>query len=274
EAATTLREGWALKNKVALVAALQKTIETCKRSRSLRNLLQSSKGPGAWLRRLYPVWGCTLLSLGNVFPPEAAQAERVVVDEAGQCHSAYAASALLRGRSALVIGDVNQLEPVVELSRQDETRVLRGLELRLDTDALEPFRMYEGCHNSAQSVADRVVASRPTLIDHFRCQPEIAAVSEALCGYGLRTHTPRRSCVGLAAELTHPLLHTPTLGQQQRFAGSWLNESEVAVVIAWAQRLLRAGLQPDELGIITPFRGQLETLWRSLRAASVPVERP
>lgn len=274
EAATTLREGWALKNKVALVAALQKTIETCKRSRSLRNLLQSSKGPGAWLRRLYPVWGCTLLSLGNVFPPEAEQVERVVVDEAGQCHSAYAASALLRGRSALVIGDVNQLEPVVELSRQDETRVLRGLELRLDAASLEPFRMYEGCHNSAQSVADRVVADRPTLIDHFRCQPEIAAVSETLCGYGLITHTPRRSCVELAAELSRPLLHTPTRGEQQRFAGSWLNEAEIASVVAWTQRLLRAGLSAGDLGIITPFRGQLESLWRSLRAVNVPLERP
>jgi hypothetical protein len=273
EAAIELREHWALTNKAALVAALSKAIEAARRSRSLRALLSSPRGPGAWLRRLYPVWGCTLLSIGNNFGPEREQIERVVIDEAGQCHSAYAVSAILRAQSVLVIGDVNQLEPVVEISKQDELRVLRGARLSLTPEQLGPYRMYEGSRTSAQSLADCVVKERPTMIDHFRCQAEIAAISEELCRYGLRTHTEPSSARQFAAELVAPVLHTQVIGEQKRFAGSWFNHEEVLCVLSWVERLLRAGLSPAELGIITPFRGQLEHLWRALRARRFPVER-
>jgi superfamily I DNA and/or RNA helicase len=219
------------------------------------------------------VWGCTLLSLGNNFNPDPGLIEQVVIDEAGQCHPAYAVSALLRAQSALVIGDTNQLEPVVDLSREDEKRVRRSAKLRISEAQLAPFRCFEGAGSSAQSVADRVVKERPTLIDHFRCQSEIAAVCETLCAYGLRTHTPKRSCVHLGSELNHPLLHTPTEGEQQRFSGSWRNDAEVAQTLRWLRRLLSIGLAPSDIGVITPFRGQLETLWKEMRAARIPLER-
>jgi hypothetical protein len=43
------------------------------------------------------------------------------------------------------------------------------------------------------ALADRAVSTRLTLVDHFRCQPEIIALSDALCDYGLAVHTPRAS---------------------------------------------------------------------------------
>ena len=51
------------------------------------------------------------LTIGN----ESDIISHVVIDEGGQCHSAYAVSALMRARQALVIGDVHQLEPVLHL---------------------------------------------------------------------------------------------------------------------------------------------------------------
>ncbi len=272
-AAIELRETWARLNKKPLGAALEQAIQISKRTKSLRGLLDSKKGPGIWLRRLYPVWGCTLLSLGNNFGVEDNGFARVVIDEAGQCHPAYATSALLRAESALVIGDVHQLEPVVELNRQDEERVLRGLKLRSSMRSLAPYRMFQGAEASAQSVADRAVRRRPTLIDHFRCQKEIASLCDELCDYGLRTHTPERSRRDLLDELSHPLLHVPVAGQQTRFSGSWTNQSEVQAVTHWLERLLRAGVLPNEIAVITPFRGQLESLWRELRQAKIPLER-
>lgn len=274
EAAVRLREAWARANKKALVPALTHAAQTCARTRSLRALLEATKGPGVWLKRLYPVWGCTLLSMGNNFSPDKGMIRRVVIDEAGQCHGAYAVSALLRAESALVIGDVNQLEPVVELTAADESRLLKGLALKSGSAELAPFRVYQGSDTSAQSIADRAVSSRPTLIDHFRCQVEIATICDELCGYGLVTHTPRRSHESLVSALSYPLLFSAVNGAQQRFAGSWVNPAELAEVTRWIQHLLRAGLRPSQLGVITPFRGQLEGLWRELRAARVPLERP
>lgn len=272
-AACEVRELWAARNKKQLLESLQRAVAACKAQKSLRSLLAANKGPGIWLQRLFPVWGCTLLSLGNNFPPELDSLSKAVIDEAGQCHSAYAVSAMLRARAVLVIGDTNQLEPVVELSAADEARLLKSVKAR-HLDDLKPYRVFEGSYTSAQSVADRVVLTRPVLVDHFRCQVEIAEVCEQLCNYGLVIRTPRRSCAAQVAELDHPLLLTPVAGEQQRLLGSWGNEAEVQVVVGWVQHLLRAGLSPADIGVITPFRGQLDLLWRQLRGARVPLEKP
>src|SRR5690606_4544822 len=166
---------------------------------SLRSIMTSPKGPALWLTRLYPIWGCTLLSLGNNFNPDGGKIDRAIIDEAGQCHPAYAVSALLRAQSALVIGDTNQLEPVVELSAADEARLLKPIKEK-HRNGLAPFRAYEGSYTSAQSVADRAVASRPVLVDHFRCQAEIALICEHLCNYGLVARAPAKSCAHVVAE--------------------------------------------------------------------------
>jgi hypothetical protein len=270
-AACVMRECWARKNKVALLAALQRVIGTCQSVKSLRSLLANDKGPGVWLKRLYPVWGCTLLSLGNTFEPNPGEIEQVIVDEAGQCHPAYAVSALLRAKRTLMIGDTNQLEPVVDLALQDESRFVRHRSAT-EKARLEPFRVYEGTENSAQSIADRAVLVRPTLRDHFRCQPDIARICEQLCRYGMVAHTPPASSVHLLKDLSSAVLFAPVSGAQTRYAGSWANQAEANEVQVWLQKLLQAGVKPADIGVITPFRGQLELLWQRLRALRLPLE--
>ncbi len=242
-----LRECWARKNKTALVATLQRVSSTCQNVKSLRSLLANEKGPGVWLKRLYPVWGCTLLSLGNTFDANLGEVEQVVVDEAGQCHPAYAVSALLRAKRTLLIGDTNQLEPVVDLASQDEARFVHKRSSK-EKARLEHFRVFEGTENSAQSVADRAVGERPTLVDHFRCQPGIAAICEQLCGYGMVAHTPYASCAHLLSDRVDPVLFTPVSGAQTRHAGSWANHAEADAVQVWLQKLLHAGVKPSDIG--------------------------
>lgn len=273
ERAVRVREAWATAHRGELLSALERAIRTIQASRSLRSVMEEHSDVALRLRELFPAWGCTLLSLGNVFPPEHDSVDSIVVDEAGQCHPAYAVAALLRAKCALIIGDTNQLEPVVGLSIDDDRRIVRGLELTVAAEKLDPFRAFDGSTVSAQSLADRCVPGRPTLVDHFRCQPEITAICEALCQYGLVTRTPRRTRANLAPLLTGPVLHAAIEGSQERFAGSWMNEAEVRTTAEIVQRLLIAGLLPEEIGVITPYRGQLERLWRELRELRIPVER-
>jgi hypothetical protein len=266
DVAVSLRACWIRHNQRALSTALKKAIEVCRSTRSLRGGGREAEATfGAWLRQLFPVWGCTLLSLGNNFGSDPETLERVVVDEAGQCHPAHVTSALLRARSALLIGDTHQLEPVIDLTRAQEKRVRQTLKLRSRPEQFERFRVYEGCNASAQSLADAVVNERPTLIDHFRCQAEIVAISDRLCNYGLQVHTPRRSCVQLVPLLDHSVLFTQAAGEQERLAGSWCNHAEVELVVEWLRALTQGGISSDDIGIVTPFRGQNEVLWRRLR---------
>lgn len=274
ESAVQVRQAWASLHRAEISNAIDRAIRTIQDTRSLRGLIEGSSVEARWLRELFPAWGCTLLSLGNVFPADRQSAETIVIDEAGQCHPAYAVSALLRAESALIIGDVHQLEPVVGLSVEDERRIVRGLELDAGVERLAPYRAYDGSMTSAQSLADRAFATRPTLVDHFRCQPEIAAICEALCHYGLVPRTPRRTRSEHADFLTAPVLFAAIDGVQERFAGSWMNQAEAWLVLRVVRELLAAGLQPNELGIVTPYRGQLERLWRGLRELDIPLERP
>lgn len=274
ESAVRVREAWAKAHREDLSSAVDEAILVLKEARSFRSLMDKPTSETRWLRELFPAWGCTLLSLGNVFPPDGQCAEMVVIDEAGQCHPAYAVSALLRAGSALIIGDTNQLEPVVGLSVEDERRIVRGLDLEVEIEQLGPFRAYDGSMTSAQSLADRAFTSRPTLVDHFRCQPEISAICEALCHYGLVTWTPRRTRAGIAPLLSAPVLVAAVDGVQERFAGSWVNDAEAHVTMRIVRDLLASGIHPNEIGIITPYRGQLERLWRMLRELGVPVDRP
>lgn len=269
--AKALREAWARKNRSTLLNVIQRAISTAKSSKSLRRMLDSTGGSGPWLRRLYPAWGSTLLSLGNVLPPAPDCVEQVVIDEAGQCHPGYAISALMRARSALIIGDVNQLEPVIGLSREDEQRIVKGLRLKLPLEQLAPYRAHDESNTSAQALADRAVPDRPILIDHFRCQPAIAAICEQLCSYGLISHVAEHSLTAQVPQFTHSVLLHSVLGEQERAMGSWMNAAELEVTVKWVLYLLQRGIRPDDIGVITPFRGQLEALFRALREARVPL---
>lgn len=272
-AAERLRAAWAIHNRKNLLNVLNLALRAARSSRSLKKLLETQGGGGPWLRRLFPAWGSTLLSLGNVFPPDVGCCEQVIIDEAGQCHPGYAVSALLRAQSALVIGDVHQLEPVIGLTEDDEKRILSSQRLSISKARIEPYRTHDDAGASAQALADRAVSERPVLVDHFRCQPAIAAICERLCNYGLVPRARPMSRVDHAPALIAPVLFAALSGEQQRHAGSWMNPREVTEVVWWVQYLIAHGIAADDIGVITPFRGQLDALWRDLRLGNVPLEQ-
>jgi hypothetical protein len=272
DAAVMVREAWAAEYVVPLTKAVTTALCTVEQERSLRSLFRNEGDSARWLCRLFNIWGSTLLSLGNCFPADSGSIARVVIDEAGQCHPAHAVSALLRAESALVIGDVHQLAPVIELGADDEARLLRAQRLESFATELAPYRVHEGAHVSTQSIADRAVTRRLALVDHFRCQPEIIALSDALCRYGLTVHTPRASRAEQATYLTHPVLLVDLRGEQSPLAGSWCNELELRETLRLAWSLLDRGVRADEIAVITPYRGQLERLRRSFAERRIPLE--
>jgi hypothetical protein len=271
-AAVAAREAWASAHAPELVQALSTAIRTVEQERSLRPMFRSETEAVRLLCRLFGIWGSTLLSLGNCFPTDIASSTRLVIDEAGQCHPAHAVSALVRAESALVIGDTHQLAPVVELSADEEARLLRSCRLRTPDSYLRPYRVHADSTVSSQSLADRAVSTRRSLTDHFRCQPEIIALSDALCGYGLTVHTPRFDRSRHAPYLTRPVSLVDLRGEQARWAGSWYNGHELQETLALLESLLHGGVQPDEIAVITPYRGQLEQLRRSFVQRRIPLE--
>ena len=272
DAALALREAWAAQHAVELVKAIATALRTVEQERSLRPLFRNEPDAARWLCRLFNLWGSTLLSLGNCFASELGSVARLVIDEAGQCHPAHAVSALLRADSALIIGDVHQLTPVIELGADDEARLFRACKLDGHGARFEPYRVHADAQSSTQALGDRAVTRRVALVDHFRCQPEIIALSDALCGYGLTVHTPRASRAERAPYLTQPVALVDLRGEQSPLAGSWCNELELRETLALVESLLDRGVAPAEIAVITPYRGQLERLRRSFAERRIPLE--
>lgn len=271
-AAVAVREAWARANAPALRSAVEAALRVVKEERSLRPLFRNDPKSATLLRRLFGIWGSTLLSLGNCFPSDADSIAHVVIDEAGQCHPAHAVSALLRARTALVLGDVHQLAPVVELGRDDEARLLQSCRLSTPESQLVPYRIHNEAWTSAQTLADRAVPTRSRLVDHFRCQPEIIAVSDALCDYGLTVHTPRAHRRDQLPFLRHAVMWIDLHGEQERLAGSLCNELELGETLRLVSAILNAGVAPTDIAVITPYRGQLERLRRGFAEQRIATE--
>jgi hypothetical protein len=270
--AVAAREAWASANAEELVVALSTAVRSVEQERSLRPLFRSEPEAAGALRRLFAIWGSTLLSLGNCFPADLGGIARLVIDEAGQCHPAHAVSALMRAESALVIGDVHQLSPVIELRADDEQRLLRSCRLATPEELLRPYRVHAEATVSTQSLADRSVKERGRLTDHFRCQPEIIALSDALCDYGLSVHTPRGDRSQHAPYLRRPVLLVDLHGEQARMGGSWCNELELEETLGLVESLCRGGVQLEDIAVITPYRGQLERLRRGFLDRRIALE--
>jgi hypothetical protein len=268
-AAREAREAWAAEHALELLPAVASALRGAEQDRSLRAVFRED---ARTLCNLFGIWGSTLLSLGNCFPSELGRVTRLVVDEAGQCHPAHAVSGLLRAQHALVIGDVHQLSPVIELGRDDEARLVRSVFRGKATPFLQPYRVHSEATSSSQALADRAVSVRGKLTDHFRCQPEIIALSDRLCDYGLTLHTPRADRSRHAPFLKRPVMFADLRGEQARWGGSWHNELERFETLELVESLLSGGIQPEEIAVITPYRGQLEHLRRGLVERRVPME--
>ena len=72
-------------------------------------------------------WACTALSAGRNFPLVAGLFDLVVIDEASQCGVAEVLPLAYRAKRLVIVGDPNQLTPVVTLAPRDVATIAASL---------------------------------------------------------------------------------------------------------------------------------------------------
>ncbi|RLL65991.1 AAA domain-containing protein [Streptomyces sp. Z26] len=205
-------------------------------------------------------WAVTSLSARR-FPRDPALFDLVVIDEASQCAIPHVVPLLFRARRALVIGDAMQLTHIVKTGPEHEALIRRRTGLRADW--LEKHRLAYRRH-SAFHAAERSAGGTLLLDEHFRCHPDIAAVSNELFYDGeLTVLTDTR----VRPSLNRPALiwsHVPGKAGRPRHGSSWVNDDEIRKVNASVRYLLEQ--LPDEatIGIVTPFKAQADALREQL----------
>ncbi|MCK8676035.1 caspase, EACC1-associated type [Streptomyces lichenis] len=233
--------------------------------RSQRNLLPHVRG---WAISTHAVRQLELVP--NLF-------DLVVIDEASQCAIPSVLPLLFRAKRALIIGDPMQLGhiPGVSAEQERQARVRSGLSAAQLEDRRLSYHVYSAYHAGAQNGAEALL-----LDEHYRCHPEIAQVVNGYCYAGglqiltdVRRQVPAADPLGAADPV--PVLGWVDVPQgasyrRERDRSSY-NPAEAESVREVVEGLLARLPAAATVGVVTPFKGQKETLERLLPSERVEV---
>lgn len=263
--ARALHQTWVVCNKDKVLKLLKKITADLEDGNRIRTLKKEENIN--FLSMIFPVLGCTLLSVRNIFPLEYRIIGQTIVDEAGQCASSYLLPLLIRSKRAVIIGDTMQLEPVVKM-RGDEVRsLLHKRKIDFSKEGIQRFIPSIENPRSAMHVAEEGAKSVLKLRDHFRCAPDIIQVSKELCHYEMDIKTTLKES---ALPEEGEFFYAPISQKERRYGSSWVNDGEVTEVIKVIQKLQYNQVPLQDIAILTPFRGQLVAVNAELKRNRIP----
>lgn len=203
-------------------------------------------------------WATTAHSAGSTFPLSAGLFDLLVLDEASQCGIAEVLPLAYRARRIVVVGDPNQLDPVVTLRR----RQLDALARTVGSTHTDLHAAGRSAADSAYSAFQARVGRPPLLLDeHYRCHPQIAAwVDQTFYDGQLKVLTD----VGAQVGEVRGLRWVEAPGAVERLGTSWRNPGQAQAVVDW---VLAHADEPGTLGVVTPFAGQADLIRERLRRA-------
>ena len=210
-------------------------------SRALRRELLRNMNPAQMVRSA-PLWVGSVEDIDEVLPAVAAMFDLVILDEAAQIDQMDAASALVRGRQAMVCGDPNQLGHTSFLSadRVDDVATSH----KLDVSLIDPRR------DSILDAAASVVPAH-VLDQHFRSVPHLIEFS-ARRVYESSLNIVTRHPSNEAADHIDVRIVDGERNDQK------VNVAEVAESLKVASEMIEQG--HTSIGFMSPFRAQADAI--------------
>jgi len=223
--------------------------------------LKSSPEIFRTLLSVFPCWVASLTDLARVVPLEPHLFDLVIVDEASQCAIPAALPILLRAGKAVIIGDDKQL-PSADLKildrKQNERLILKhGLTFKLPRAAC-----FDARESTLFDLGHTFADERFTLLEHFRCHPDIASFSNhqfyedqlMLMTYGMGR---RLGSVCEVIEVAE--------GKDDRGAG--VNEREAHALVQHLRQLIDdPAFEGLDFAACSPFASQAELIWKKICA--------
>ena len=198
-----------------------------------------------------PGWACTTLSAQANFPLRAGTFDLLVVDEASQCSIAQLIPLAYRARRVLVVGDPNQLTPIVSFG----PAVLQDLAASVGTSDVHAKQvcLSVGSDSAFTAYAARSSTTPLLLNEHYRCHPAIARwFNDRFYDGALRVLTS----VDAADDRLRGLSLLDVRGRTERGeTGGAYNRDEADAIATWV--LQRSG-DLGSVGVVTPFAAQAD----------------
>lgn len=209
------------------------------------------------LMEAFPCWCVTTYAISGSLPMKPGLFDVAIIDEASQCDIASCFPILYRAKKAVVVGDDKQLPHLSFLEKAKEQSFLSQYSIPDKYQLMWRFRT-----NSMFDLAN-YYSMNPVLLDeHFRSLPPVINFSNQEF-YGDRIRIMRRNKNDIKAL---ELIQVP---EGKVDFDATRNLPEVEAVVAKLQEIIlederKNPENPISIGIISPFRAQVEQLKTSV----------
>ena len=186
--------------------------------------------------RIFPIIVCTNISCLKLGENEA-YFDICIMDEAGQCDVASSLVPISKAKRLLLVGDVNQLQPITTLDSCINDKLMEKYEVS---------KQYDYCHNSIMNLMTQVdeISTQILLSYHYRCGKKIADYSN---------HRYYNGKLNIQTSLEGNQLEY--IKVKNDFFGRERN-SYPAEAMAVVDYIKENKLDENSVSIITPFRNQ------------------
>lgn len=186
------------------------------------------------LQKIFPIIATTCISAHRLGEPEP-MFDMVIMDEASQCNTAVSLVPIIRGRNLMLVGDPQQLNPVIlldELANQ-KLRKKYGISEEYDYRKNSVYKTYLAC----DAVSDEIL-----LHYHYRCH-------EKIIEFNNQKYYNSKLCIRTESQEKNPLVYLDVANSR----GGERNTAPAEV-----EQIIRYALEHPEksIGIITPFVNQ------------------
>lgn len=196
---------------------------------------------------IFPVVISTNLSCTYLGNPHQ-QFDIVMMDEAGQCNIANALIPISRGKQLMLVGDPQQLKPVIVMDSNVNQKLKKIYHIPQDYDYVE---------NSIYTTYTKIdVINNETLLSyHYRCHPQII-------GFSNQKYYHNKLKLMSSSQEKAPLVFVDTSKEETSNPSYMKNVSDIEA--QYICEYIKSN--PDKnVGIITPFVRQKECIEKYLR---------
>lgn len=185
-------------------------------------------------QRIFPIVATTSVSAHKIGQPETCF-DMVIMDEASQGNIAVSLVPIIRGRSLMLVGDPQQLSPVILLDAADNAKLRKQYGVTEEYDYVQNsiYKTYLAC----DAVSGEILLSH-----HYRCHRKIIEFNN-------RKYYNNKLMIKSKNEEAHPLIFTDIPDNSTYYRNTAPREAE---------EILRYAVQNADkrIGVITPFVNQ------------------
>lgn len=183
---------------------------------------------------IFPIVATTCISSYKIGSPEA-YFDMVVMDEASQCNLALSLIPVIRGRNLMLVGDPQQLNPVILLDEKDNEILKKRYRVAQEYDYRKNsiYKTY---------LANDAVSEEILLRHHYRC-------CEQIINFNNKKYYNNKLNIESKVHSEHPLLMLDVGDNRTDYKNTSPREADEIVEYIRNHR-------DKEIGIITPFANQ------------------